>query len=750
MEAEAGLLTLTGAGGCGKTCLALNVARGVLDMYPDGVWLVELAPLSDPALVDNAVAAVLGVREGAGQSLRDGLLTFLRPRALLLVLDNCEHLVEACARLSDALLGACPELRILATSREPLRMQGEVAWRVPSLTGPDPQRLPPLNELAGFSAVRLFVERAQAVRPGFVLAPENADAVVRVCARLEGMPLALELAAARMRVLAVGQIASRLDESFGLLVGGSRTAPSRQQTLEATLDWSYDLLTETEQVLLCRLSVFAGGFDLDAAEAVCSGDSIAQPDVLEVLTRLVDKSLVIAQERAEEERYRMLEPIRQYTRERLAAHGEETAIRSRHAAHYRALAEGAEPELWGPQQAVWLQRLERDHANLRAALHWLHERAEDAEAERRFAVALSRFWHTRGDLSEGRAGLRRALEAPGAAATRGLATALTWEASLSHHQGDLDEAVALGERAVAASRVVGDPVILGMALVTFGDNLTRPGDLDRAITVLDEGVAILRAAGDGAAASLSIGLGILGTALRLQGDLDRAAAILEEGLALGRSVGNAWGVGIALQDLAQVERQRGRERRAAALFAECLAVAQEIADSRRVAECLEGFAELAFGAGRAERAARLFGAAQALRDANGSAIEPVDQPIHASSLAGARQALGEAAFTAAWQAGRALPVAQAIGESLAQGGTDGKAGEPPTRPTPGGLLTARELEVAELIARGSTNLQIAGQLVISPRTVDRHVSNILNKLGLATRGQVAAWTVERQMSAVRD
>ena len=379
IEADAGLLTLTGAGGCGKTSLALHVARDLLDLFPDGVRLVELAALSEPALVDQAVAAAFGVRERAGQSLREGLLVFLRPRVLLLLLDNCEHLVEACARLVQDLLSACPELRILATSREPLRTPGEVTWRVPSLMAPDPQRLPPPKELAGYPAVRLFVERTQAVQPGFVLTTDNAPAIARVCARLEGLPLALELAAARTRAMAVGQIAARLDESFRLLVGGSRTAHSRHRTLEATLDWSYDLLTTAEQLLLCRLSVFAGGFDLEPAEVVCGGEGIEPADVLDVLTRLVDKSLVLADEQAGEARYRLLEPIRQYARERLAGSGEEAVVRRRHAAHYRALAEGAEPELWGPHQAAWLARLERDRDNLRAALGWVHESAEDAE-----------------------------------------------------------------------------------------------------------------------------------------------------------------------------------------------------------------------------------------------------------------------------------------------------------------------------------------------------------------------------------
>jgi predicted ATPase/DNA-binding CsgD family transcriptional regulator len=748
IEAKAGILTLTGAGGCGKSSLAVYVAHGLLDAFADGVWLVELAPLSDAPLIDTAVAAALGVRERGQRSLREGLQEFLRPRSLLLVLDNCEHLIDACARLAATLLEMCPELRILATSREPLRTPGEVTWRVPSLPAPDPEHLSSPDELGQYAAVRLFVERAQAVRHGFALRAENAPAVAQVCARLEGMPLALELAAARTQALAVSQIAARLDESLRLLVGGSRTAHSRQRTLEATIDWSFDLLTEVERVLLARLSVFAGGFDLPAAEAVGGGNVLEEADVVDVLTELVNKSLVLAEERPGETRYRLLEPIRQYARERLAARGEEATIRSHHATYFRTLAERAEPALWGPDQATWLARLERDHANLRAALKWVHESAEDMEAERRFAVALSRFWHTRGELSEGRTWLRRALEAPPAAATPGWATGLTWEAALAHHQGDIDEAVALSERAVAASRELGEPVILGLALVTLGDNLTRPGDVGRAIAALDEGVTILRAAGDQAGPSLAVGLGILGTVLRMAGEFDRAAKVLEEGLAVSRTVGNSWAVGIALQDLAQVARERGDNGWAGALFRECLAVAHDLTDTRRVAECLEGFAELAVGAGRAERAARLLGSAKTLRDTNGSTVEPVDRPIYDSSIATARQALGDIAFSAAWDTGQATPLGQVLEEALEEAATaSGTSVRSDRWSQPSHGLTAREREVAALVARGLTNPQIATRLVISRRTADRHVSNILDKLGFTTRGQVAAWAFEQGISA---
>jgi predicted ATPase len=343
LESEGHLVTLTGTGGCGKSRLALNVAADLVDAYPDGVWLVELAPLADPALVPEAVAAAFGVHQQPSRPILDSLVARLKPRHLLLILDNCEHLVEACARLADTVLSACPGLRLLATSREPLRVEGEILWRVPSLVVPEPGHAAPLKELARSPAVRLFVERAQAVQQGFVLTSENAAAVAQICARVDGIPLALELAAARVRVLTVGHIAERLDHSFRLLSGGSRTAHSRHQTLKATLDWSHALLSPPERSVFRRLAVFAGGWDIEAAEAVCADAVIDRTDVLELLTRLVDRSLVVA----DEGRYRLLEPIRQYAQEHLTALGESQGVRHRHSAHYLDLAEQASATLWG-------------------------------------------------------------------------------------------------------------------------------------------------------------------------------------------------------------------------------------------------------------------------------------------------------------------------------------------------------------------------------------------------------------------
>jgi non-specific serine/threonine protein kinase len=367
---ESRLLTLTGAGGCGKTRLALRVAGEALGDFPDGVWLVELAALADPALVAGAVAMAVGVREVPGRALTESLVDHLRDRTLLLILDNCEHLVAAAAGLADVLLRSCPRLRVLATSREPLGSAGETIWRVPSLTLPplSAADAPLLEPLTRYEAVRLFVERARAAVPAFAPSAENAPALVEICRRLDGIPLAIELAAARVRVFSAAQIAARLDDRFRLLTAGPRTALPRQQTLRATVDWSYDLLAEPERALLRRLSVFAGGWTFEAAEAVAAGDGIQTHAVLDLMAQLVDKSLVIAEEQRGAVRYRLLETIRAYARDRLLEAGEAERTRDRHLAYFLGLAEEAEPRLRGAEERVTLDRLEAEHANLQAAL----------------------------------------------------------------------------------------------------------------------------------------------------------------------------------------------------------------------------------------------------------------------------------------------------------------------------------------------------------------------------------------------
>ncbi len=445
------LLTLTGAGGCGKTRLALEVAQWAAQTsaYTDGIWLVALAPLSDEAVLVPTVAAVLGARERTGERLLETLTTFLRPKQVLLLLDNCEHLVLACAQLADALLRGCPRLTILATSREPLSIGGERPWPVPSLRLPDPRRVRTLAAVAACEAVQLFVQRAQVVRPAFTLTEQNSGLAEQICRRLDGIPLAIELAAARLSSLSLEQILARLDDRFRLLTGGSRTALPRQQTLRATLDWSHDLLSDRERLLLRRLSEFAGGWVLEAAEAVCVGHGIEAEEVLDLLAGLVAKSLVAPTEGRAGSRYGLLETMRQYGREKLVTAGEERALRDRHLTWYLALAEQAAQRIGGAERELWLDRLEAELENLRSALRWSSLEEGRYEAGLRLAAALEDFWYVRGYVGEGRRWLEELLARAGSVSAVFRARALAVVALLTYCQADYGQAMTYFESAHA-------------------------------------------------------------------------------------------------------------------------------------------------------------------------------------------------------------------------------------------------------------------------------------------------------------
>ncbi|HET8630957.1 MAG TPA: helix-turn-helix domain-containing protein [Thermomicrobiales bacterium] len=715
------LLTLTGVGGVGKTRLALEVARGLADEYPDGVWLVELAALAEPALVPAAVARSVGVREQPGRAPADALAEALGPRRLLLVLDNCEHLLDACAALAARLLRAGPHLRILATSREPLGVPGEVAWPVPPLAVPDEDEAAPLAALAGAEAVQLFATRAGAARPGFALTAKNAGAVARICRRLDGLPLALELAAARTRALTPEEIAARLDDRFPLLAHGDRAAPPRHRTLRAALDWSYALLDGAERRLFDRLAVFAGDFTLAAAEAVCAGDGIAAGDVFELLARLVGRSLVFADTAGEdgETRYRLLEMVREYAAERLAARGGADPLRGRHAAWVVALAEEAAAAFHGPAEGRWLRRVERSHAEVRAALVWALARGE-AETALRLGAVLWWAWGVQGRAAEGRAWLERTLALPGATApTRPRARVLAYGARFPLVQGDaatvrswLDEAGTLG-------RELGDDVAL-LAVGTMRAQLLQfAGEFTAAEAAIADALALARRLGDVWAECRLLEMRAH-AALR-GGDAPTAAALLEEDARLARRAGDAWGLATALGELGDLARERGAPAEAGALYAEALALREglgipgatpslrhnlgyvalaagdltgaaasfadaldqfrRLGERRGVAECLIGLAGVAAAEGRTADAARLFGAGEAALAALGSDIWPSNRADHERGVALARAALGPAAFAAARAAGRALPPEDAVALALASYGADvsvvGLAKRPP-------------------------------------------------------------------------
>jgi predicted ATPase/DNA-binding CsgD family transcriptional regulator len=736
------LLTLTGAGGSGKTRLAYELGAEALQEYPDGVWAVEFAPLSDPHLVPQMTASALGVPEHAGWSLTESLVQYLRGRSVLLLFDNCEHLIPACAALAEALLRGCATLRILATSRERLRLTGELSYLVPSLSLPDPPGLPAPESLMQCEAVRLFVERAAFSQPGFALTHSNASAVVDVCRRLDGMPLAIELAAARVRVLTVDQISARLNSGFRLLTGGDRTVLRRHQTLQAAMDWSYDLLSEQERTLLRRLSVFAGGWTLEAAEAICPGEGIEPADILDLLSSLADKSLVLVEKRNREARYRLLETVRQYARDRVRESGESAAVQHRHLEWYLNLAEQADAELRGAGQEAWLERLEVEHDNLRVALEWSGAQTNRPDAETRLAGALRWFWFIRGYWSEGRRWLDAALARKSETSNSALPRALHGAASLARFQGDYDRARILSEEGLAWSGRLEDGESHAWFLISLGAVALHQGDRPRAVVLFEDGLTRARMLGN--TELICTALVDLAVVARLQGDLARSEGLLTESLALSRGAGDKWRTSLSLHSLGVVAFRRDNYRRAAALYAESLVLASQIRDRWIADDCLDGLASVACARGHYTQAARMLGAADALRDTLGYRPLADVQAARDRCVATTRVGLGTAAFAATWTEGRTMALEQVIADALAAAETVSAKATPAPKPTEGkrvGLLTPREREVAALIAQGKTNREIAIILVIAERTADTHVQNILNKLGLGSRAQIAGWAV---------
>jgi predicted ATPase/class 3 adenylate cyclase len=549
------LLTLTGSGGCGKTRLGLQLAADSLERFPDGAWVVELAPLSDPGLVPRTAATVLGLEEQPGKAITATLIEHLADRHLLMVLDNCEHLLDACAMLADSLVRRCPLLTILASSREALGIAGEQTYRVPSLSLPDPKEMHTPGSIVPFEALQLFVDRCLNVRADFQVTNENAATLVSICHRLDGIPLAIELAAARMRSLSLEEINRRLDHRFRLLTGGSRTALPRPQTLRSLIDWSYDLVQDPEKLLLQRLSVFAGGWTLDAAERICAGDHIEDGEVLDLLTSLIDKSLVSIEQSDTRLRYKLLETVRQYARERLVESGGAEAIRECHRDYFLALAEKADKKLLGVEQADWLRRLEEEHDNLRSALEWSHGEAR-AQEDLRLCGALHRFWHTRGFLVEGRQWCARIL-AKGAPAepTLEYAKALNAAGSLAWHQTDFVAARPLLEQSLALSRVLDDRWGLARTLNNLGCLAIEQGDYPAAQTLFQESLALWRELGDRRSAA-----GLLGNLAMVAhecGDLVAARDLSQESLALSREVQDQGRVADALNTLGNIACDQG-------------------------------------------------------------------------------------------------------------------------------------------------------------------------------------------------
>jgi predicted ATPase/DNA-binding SARP family transcriptional activator len=720
------LLTLCGPGGCGKTRLALAVAQDLLEEFEVGVWWVGLASLSDPKLVPGAVASALGVREPTDRPLTEVLVEHLKPRKALLVLDNCEHLVETCADLADTLLRTCPNIDILATSREPLRISGESNLVVPSLSVPDPGRTPPAGELMGYEAVRLFVERARAVDAGSALTEQNATAVARLCRKLDGIPLAIELAAARTRVLSVEQISEKLEDPLGLLTTGSRTAAPRHQTLRATLQWSYGLLKETERALFGRLSVFVGGFTLEAAEAVGAREPLEAGEVLDLLSQLVDKSLVVSEAEAGGAlRYRMLEPVRQYALERLEQGGEAGETRGRHAAFFLALAEQASPELLRAEpQVKWLERWDKENGNLRSALSWALSVDEIATAAR-LCWVLWRFWWIRNQQPEGRRWMERVLLRRDALPPALLIRATIATAAMAYGQGDGEAFLRYVRELEELSREVGgDALAEAFAHVGFGLMATARGDLEAAAKHLEEALPFCHEAGEyGLEAQAHVWLG---TVLLLQGDHQGARLRFEEGLALGESMGDRLSICNALYNLAQLALAEGDYEAAYRRFAEGIAPSEELGDRANTACILEGLGVAAGARGEALRAAWLLGASEALIEAIGGLRSHLyyrpDRVLYKEIRTRARTALGEAAFEAALEEGRATSPEQAIEYALEEPmapDEEGEAQPPAVVPREDDQRPAAGTAALRIFALGPARVEKEGHPIDSPGWIQK-------------------------------
>ena len=748
------LMTLTGAGGSGKTRLALEVARGLIETYPDGVWLVELAPLSEEALVPKAVAEALQVPERPAESLSDTLADALANRQLLLLVDNCEHLIEATARLADRLLDSCPRLRILATSREALGVEGEARWLVPPLSAPEPQGTASSEELEGYESVRLFVERARRRDPSFSLGPENTIAVAEICRRLEGIPLAIELAAARVGAFSLEQISERLEGSFDLLTHGGRTAVPRHRTLRGTFDWSHDLLSESEKEVFGRLSVFAGGWTLEAAEAVGARGSVEEEDVLDLLTGLVEKSLVVTIGSDEGVvRYRMLEPVRQYALGKLEESGEVEATRRAHAAYFLALAEKAEPELIGSRQETWLDLLDVELDNLRAALSWSLDEAggeERAESGLKTAAALGQFWQLHGP-GEGRAWLEAALERDRVGSSAVRAKALSGLGWIVLFQGDHELAVTALEEAIELHKDLGDLSGEALALAPLGYAAVHAGCVERFPALCEKCEALLQEPLERQAAAYL--LIFLGKVAMDAGDYVRAGALLEESRTLFRELGDLRGVSMSGFILGMADLKQGNLERGTAVLQEGLPLAYGTKDKLGSAYYLFGLGGVAVVQGQAVRAARLWGAAEALREVIGLPLSYFDlaHSGYEARLATARSQLEEATWVAAWAEGRAMSPEQAIEYALS-------AEEPAATPfssattQPSSMtehtadLTSREVEVLGLVATGMTSAQIAEELFLSTRTVETHLTSIYHKLGVSSRAGATRLALEHGLA----
>jgi predicted ATPase/DNA-binding CsgD family transcriptional regulator/tRNA A-37 threonylcarbamoyl transferase component Bud32 len=789
---EVRLLTLLGTGGIGKSRLALQVARRMRAFFADGVCFAGLASTSDPTLIPLIIEETLGIQQSVNLSIFKQVEFFLRDKHLLLILDNFEQVVTAAPLIED-LLTACPLLKIVVTSRAVLHLQAEYEYPVAPLTLPDLEQSPTSEDLAHSAAIALFVQRAQAVLPSFRLTQANAHTIAEICMQLDGLPLAIELAAARSRLLPPQALLARLSRRFEVLTGGAQTLPARQQTLRNTLKWSYDLLDANEQQLFRRLAVFVGGWTLEAVEALANAvhepqDAVA---VLNGMASLIDKSLVLQVEKeGTEPHFAMLRTVREYGLDCLREYGEEEHIQRVHADYYLALAVEAEPHLRGEQQLLWLRRLDREQGNLRAALGWLIAH-EEVEKTLRFCVALWRFWQIRGYLSEGRRWLKAVLALPGTGERPAVrARALSAAGELAGVQGDWREAHLLISESVALYRELGDDSGLVLPLSTLGWVLVKQGDPAAGILLMEESIVLCRKLGlkwelsnvlfwlaynaylqgdlaqvtaltqESLALARELGdktliaraLNNLGYTIWLQGDPVRATALAQEGLMLFRELGDKALITSALETLGSIALSQGDLERAIACFTDGLSVAQELGNQTFIAWHLMGLARMAVAQAQLKRAARLFGAVEIRYDVN-KELNPNQRDDYERMISSVRAQLGEQAFAAAWSEGYTMTLEQILAatepvstsEPFLPAGPSRAIVKPSRAPTYPDNLTVREVEVLRLLAQGRTDAQIAEHLVISRRTVNTHLTSIYRKIQVSSRSAATRYAVDRKL-----
>lgn len=739
------LVTLTGPGGVGKTRLALRTAADVRRVFHDRVWYVELAELRDAALLASTVSEQLGLHDQSGRSPLDTIVEHLAGAPVLLVLDNCEQVIEASATFVGALVRALPELNVLTTSRQSLGLLGETAFPVPPFPIPEPDQVRSPASIAHFESVQLFVERASAVVPGFRIDADNCAALAQVCRDLDGLPLALELTAVRLRALSLDQITQRLSERYRLLSGGTRGVPTRQRTLSALMDWSYDLCSAQERLVWARASVFPGSFDLDAVEHIATDEQLAQEDVLDIVHALVDKSILMREENDGTVKFRMLQTTQEYGEQLLVASGEDHAVRRRHRDWFAQLAERFDSEWIGPDQLNWINLLRRCHPDLRLALAFCANEPGEAAIGIRMVSQLDDYWGIRGFDTEGRHWVERLRhDAPRTAP--GYISALRMSGWFALLQGDYAPGLAL--LAEAAELVAQTHDAVEGAYLTHAQGMAAAftGELDQAQPLLEESLIGFRAARVRRGELFT--LFVLGLTLGVKGERDRGLALLDECIAETVRLGDEYWRSYALWAIANIEVRCDNLDRAEEAGKDALRLQRPMMNRLAIAFTVDTLAWIAERREQHGRAGVLFGAANALWRAIG-ASPAFYRPLadeHAAHLAQTRQALGEQAYEAAFKRGGALSTNLAVDYALEESASL-ELPEPETAPTP---LTRREQEIAGLVTEGMTNRDIAVRLVISPRTVEAHVEHILVKLGFTSRTQIASWMAGQRTAETAD